>query len=304
VSIRGTARRALKARLIGSEVRYDALRLAAGSIEARMVRTSTVDRIRDAEFTVFSQWGQDGIIQYLLAHVPIIDDTFVEFGVEDYRESNTRFLLMHDNWKGLIIDGGHDHLRFLEASGLRWRHSIDAVTAFVTRENINSLLRRAGVEGDIGLLSIDIDGNDYWVFEAIDAISPRIVIVEYNGLLGTDATVSIPYDPEFEMLAAHPSGLYFGASLPAMISLAERKGYRFVGTTSAGNDAFFVRADVADDLPALAPPELTEPRFRRSRDADGNLSYVAGREAQLALLGDMFVVDVITGDEVPISALR
>lgn len=303
MSLRGTVRRKVKDKLVGGEIRYDALRAASGSIEARLVRGASIDRLADAEFRVFSQWGHDGIIQYLLAHVAIDDDTFVEFGVEDYRESNTRFLLVHDNWKGLILDAGRDHLDFIETSGLRWRHSIDAVSAFVTRDNINALLADARVTGDIGLLSIDLDGNDYWVFEAIDVISPRIVVIEYNGIFGTDRPVSIPYQADFDMMRAHHSGLYFGASLPAMISLAERKGYDFVGTTSAGADAFFVRRDVAVDLPPLQTPALTEPRFRRARDEHGNLTYLAGLAAQRAQLRGLAVVDVVTGETLDAASL-
>lgn len=303
MAIQETIRHKVRAKLAGGEIRYDALRAAAGSIESRLVRAAKVTHLCDAEFQVFSQWGHDGIIQFLVAHVPIADSTFVEFGVEDYRESNTRFLLVHDNWKGLIIDAGEEHVRFLESSGLRWRHSIDAVSAFVTRDNINGLLSAAGVSGDIGLLSIDMDGMDYWVFEAIDVISPRIVVVEYNGIFGTGRPVSVPYQADFDMMAAHHSGLYFGASLPAMISLAEHKGYHFVGTNSAGGDAFFVRQDLAKYLPPLGAPELKEPRFRRARDESGNLTYLAGVAAQRALLRGLVVIDVVTGEEIDVAAL-
>jgi hypothetical protein len=148
-------------RMVALERDLDTLRAQLGGLESRAVAALPSDRLRDAEFTVFSQFGEDGILQFLVQRVPIEHDVFVEFGVEDYHESNTRFLLVHDNWRGLIIDGGTTHHDFLGSTGLRWRHHIDAVTAFIDRDNINDLIRAAGIEGDVGLLSVDIDGNDY-----------------------------------------------------------------------------------------------------------------------------------------------
>ena len=149
----------------------------------------------DAEFSTFSQWGEDGIIQYLLARTDLGDLSFVEFGVESYREANTRFLLMKDNWRGLIIDADSHHIEFIRQSQLAWRHDITAVSTFVTAGNINRLLLDNGKLGDIGLLSIDIDGNDYWVLKAITAVRPRIIICEYNSVFGSRRAVSVPYEP-------------------------------------------------------------------------------------------------------------
>ncbi|WP_242343210.1 hypothetical protein [Anaeromyxobacter terrae] len=278
--------------------RMDALRLALGGIESRAVRERTFRNVQEAEFRVFSQWGEDGIIQYLLGKVPIENRTFVEFGVEDYSESNTRFLLCHDNWKGVILDAGDAHRRFLTRTELAWRHSIDAVTAFITRENINTLLRDAGVVGDIGLLSIDVDGNDYWILDAIDVISPRILVVEFNSVFGAEHAVTIPYSPSFERGRAHFSNLYAGASLPALCALGERKGYRFLGSNSAGNNAFFVRADLACTLPTVTAREgWVESRFRESRDERGGLSLVTAHRDRLRLIAKMPVVDLTSGRE-------
>lgn len=285
-------------------MRHDSLRFAIGGIEARLLRQDPIERLQDAEFRVFSQWGHDGIIQFLIRHVSIAEEIFVELGVESYREANTRFLMMHDNWQGLIIDAGRDHQAFLEESGLGWQHSIDARTAFITKENINSILSDVRIPSDIGLLSIDIDGNDYWIYDAISVVCPRILILEYNGVFGSNQRVSIPYQADFDRMTAHPSGLYFGASLPAMISLAEHKGYRFVGTNSAGGDAFFVRKDLAELLPPLALPELTAPRFRQARDASGELTYTSGMPEQRALLRGLQVVDVDTGSLIEVTDLE
>ena len=126
-----------------------------------LVRSRGPMTLREAEFGIFSQWGEDGIIQYLVGRVPIERKAFVEIGVEDYRECNTRFLLCNNNWEGLIVDSGTAHLRTLEEEGLRWRYGIDGVSRWVTSDNVNGILEEAGMTGDIGLLSLDIDGVDY-----------------------------------------------------------------------------------------------------------------------------------------------
>ena len=140
------------------------------------------------------------------------------------------------------------HTRIFRGSRLTriyWRYSLNAVCAFVDAANINQLLGDNGATGDIGLLSIDIDGNDYWVWRAIEVVSPRIVVCEFNGIFGSKAKVSVPYDPAFERGRAHYSFLLAGASLSALAHLGVQKGYRLVGINSAGNNAFLVRQDVA-----------------------------------------------------------
>ena len=276
----------------------DEARLALGRVEARSARVARYDRLAEAEFRVFSQFGEDGIIQYLLGRVPIENDQFIEIGVQDYRESNTRFLLCNDNWRGLILDGGSAHIDFIRSNSIGWRHAIDARTAFITRDNVNEVIADAGLSGDIGLLSIDIDGNDYWVLEAVDIVSPRILIVEYNSTFGPNATVTVPYDPAFNRTIAHASGLYWGASLAAICHVAERKGFAFVGSNSAGNNAFYVRGDLLRDLQRLEASEgWVDARFRESRDSDGRLSYVDGRRARVDVIGSLPLIDVVTGEE-------
>lgn len=261
-------------------------------------------RLNRHEFQMFSQSGADGIIAEIFRRVGQSNSTFAEFGVGNGLENNTTALLLQ-GWSGTWIEASKRRNREIGRAlkPLIDVGKLDVLERFVTRENIVDHFDSRNIPLDLDLLSIDIDGNDYWVFEAIDVISPRIVVVEYNGIFGTDRPVSIPYQADFDMMRAHHSGLYFGASLPAMISLAERKGYDFVGTTSAGADAFFVRRDVAVDLPPLQTPALTEPRFRRARDEHGNLTYLAGVAAQRAQLRGLVVVDVVTGEQVDVVSL-
>jgi len=277
------------------------IQLAIDRIESRQVQGREIKSLSDAEFQVFSQWGEDGIIQYLIHKVPIENKVFVEFGVENYVESNTRFLLQNNNWAGLVIDASEKNIEYIKKSTIYWKHNLKAECAFVTAENINFLISKNGISGDIGILSIDIDGNDYWVWKAIDCISPRIVICEYNSLFGPKAKVTIPYDPNFQRTKAHYSNLYWGASISALASLAKEKGYSLVGSNSAGNNAFFVRNDVIGDLKVLTPEEAyVEAQSRESRDKHGNLTFLDRKEA-FKIISDMPVFDLEAGKIVKIG---
>lgn len=246
--------------------------------------------LADAEFRVTSQWGEDGIIDWLVQYVPMASRTFVEFGVENYQEANTRFLLQNRNWRGLVMDGSGEHMAQVRREELYWRHDVVAAQAFITRDNINGLLAEHGFTGDIGLLSIDIDGNDYWILDAIQAASPRILVCEYNAVLGDLHAVTVPYRQDFDRLRAHCSGQYFGASIAAIRALAEAKGYTFVGTCTNGVNAFFVRDDVADSVTGRIAAKVAHPsRHRDSRSASGELTHVRGA-ARARLIADMPVV--------------
>ena len=258
----------------------------------------------DAEFSTFSQWGEDGIIQYLLERTDLEDHSFVEFGVEDYSEANTRFLLMKDNWRGLIIDADSRHIDSILRSDLAWRYEICAVSAFVRTDNINELLVGNRMVGDIGLLSIDVDGNDYWILRAITAVQPRIIICEYNSAFGRHRAVTVPYDPNFVAAEAHYSRLYFGCSLAALNHLLSARGYLLVGCESHGANAFFVRSDVARTLSPLTPAAAyVASRFRSARNEHGQLTYLNGHDAIRALIADLPLVDVTTGDHLLVGDL-
>ena len=280
------------ATLRGLPQRIDDMQQAIGRIELRQLQQLNSPDLQSNEFKVSSQWGEDGIIQFLLSRVPITNKVFVEFGVGDYRESNTRFLLKHDNWGGLVIDGSTRNVQRLKLDQVFWQQDLKADCAFITRDNINELISRNGIGGDIGILSVDIDGNDYWIWEAITCINPRIVICEYNSLFGPRKNVTTPYQDDFQIFKAHYSGLYWGASIGAFDSLAKKKGYTLVGSNSAGNNVFFVRDDVLNGVKSHAPAQAhVESRFRISRDMKGQLSFL-DKEAGLELIKDLPLVDV------------
>lgn len=279
-------------------------RILAAKLLIDKIRNSTeLKNLKDSEFKVFSQWGEDGIIQYLIHNVAIENDTFVEFGVENYTESNTRFLLVNNNWAGLVIDGDPKNISFIQSDPIYWRHDLKAECAFITKDNINELFESNGVTDDIGLLSVDIDGNDYWVWDSINAINPRIVICEYNSLWGDTLSVTTPYDSAFSRTNAHYSNLYFGASITALTKLASSKGYSLVGSNIAGNNVFFVRSDLLGDIVVSSPKDAwIQSRFRESRDESGQLTFLSFVE-RLALIADMSLVNLDDGKQYTVGEL-
>ena len=185
-------------------------------------------------------------------------------------------------------------MRGLRDQSLYWRHDLTAVSAFVTAENINELLTEHGFGGDLGILSVDIDGNDYWVLGAIDCARPAIIICEINGVFGDLHAITVPYRPDFQRLEAHHSGQYFGCSVAAAQKLCLQKGNTFVGTNSTGVNAFFVREDLAGPvLSSLGEVRAWPPRHRDSRDIGGRLDFVRGM-SRYELVASLPVVDLAT----------
>lgn len=285
------------------EERFNKIELALGRIESRQCSQLSSKSINDYEFKVSSQWGEDGIIQYLIKNIEIENKIFVEFGVETYRESNTRFLLQNDYWSGLVIDGSEENISYIKNDPIYWKHNLKAECAFINKNNINNLITKNGISDDIGILSVDIDGNDYWVWDAINCISPRIVICEYNALFGYKEKVSVPYKEDFHWTNAHFSNLYWGASLPALEYLAKTKGYSLVGVNMSGNNAFFVQNELlkSSNIEVKTSKDFYRySSFRQSRDEKGKMTYLSQAEA-LALLSDCTLQNVETLDMLKVS---
>lgn len=288
--------KSIYARLRGKAEQSETISLLLGRQMAWQVATFPPNtNFRKVGFKVFSQWDEDGIIQFLINHLPIESKTFVEFGVENYEESNTRFLLLNDHWQGLVLDASASDIRYIQQDKIYWQYDLQAKCAWITRENVDRLVRDAGFGTDLGLLSIDIDGNDYWIWEAIQSVRPLIVIIEYNSLFGL-RPIAVPYRADFDRKDAHYSRLYYGASLGALQHLAHKKRYLLLGSNVWGHNAFFVRADIAGEFRDLELRDAyVASKFRESRDKTGKLSYVRGND-RITLIQDMPVVDVVTGE--------
>ncbi|GAC1359408.1 MAG: hypothetical protein NVS2B12_29170 [Ktedonobacteraceae bacterium] len=231
----------------------------------------------EVEFRAYSQFGEDGILLFLFAVLGTTNKKCVEIcGGGGY--DNTANLIINHGWNGLFFEGNKVGIergrRFYGrcADTKVWPPKL--VQAWITAENINDLLLEQGYEGEIDLLSLDMDGMDYWVWKAIECVQPRVVVLEYNNLLGPDVSLTIPYKPTFvtennslsllgyqlkkvvntfvETPIAERIDNYYGASLAAFAKLGKQKGYRLVGCERYGFNAFFVRSDIAEDiLPAV-----------------------------------------------------
>jgi len=228
--------------------------------EMKKPRHADPKRLVRYGYKVYSQNDEDGIIAEIFRRIGMTSRTFIEFGVETGIECNTAKLLV-DGWRGLWIEANpasaaaiRDNFASFTADG-----RLSVVESRVTAENINALIAQSGVGEDIELLSIDIDFNDYWIWKAIDAVNPRVVVIEYNATLRPPLSLVVPYRPETEWDGSN----YYGASLEALVKLGAEKNYRIVGCSIAGVNAFFVRADLAGDRflePATAQEHYEPPR--------------------------------------------
>ena len=147
--------------------------------------------------------------------------------MEDFTESNCRFLMMTSDWKGFVVDASKININRLQNSYYYWKYDLQAEYSLIDKDNVNSILEKSSFERDLGILSVDIDGNDYHVLKAIDGFDSRIIICEFNPVFGSERAISVPYDPTFNRTDKHYSNLYFGASIKAISTLLADQGYSF-----------------------------------------------------------------------------
>jgi hypothetical protein len=188
------------------------------------------------------------MLQVIFSKIGMTNRFYVEFGVEDGSECNTRYLRERLGWTGLLMDGGN---HAAPVGNVR--------KEFITAENICALFNKYGVPREFDLLSIDIDGNDYWVWKAIEDYSPRVVVIEYNSSIRPNESKTVPYQPDF-----HWDGTdYFGASILALAKLGREKGYTLIACDNNGINAFFLKDSLVVDHFVVRPvTELyAEPRY-------------------------------------------
>ena len=198
-----------------------------------------------SELRVFSQNGEDGVIAEILRRIGTGGGGFVEFGIQDGTEGNTVFLAQVLGWSGVYLEADDASFAALER-----RYSanprVRTLHAAVEPDTVEGLFARAGVPEEPDIVSIDVDGNDYWIWRALTAFRPRLVIVEYNGAFDPASRRVMPYTPGFRWDGTSA----YGSSLGALEELGAEKGYRLVHTELAGVNAFFAREDLAGGLPS------------------------------------------------------
>jgi hypothetical protein len=227
-------------------------------------------------------------LQYIFALISAPHKTCVEICAGDGIECNTANLIISHGWRGLLVDGNARNIRKAKAfygrhkDTRQWPPVVEH--AWVTAETVNALVSRAGFEGEIDLLSLDMDGVDYWVWRALDVIRPRVVVAEYNNLWPPEESVTIPYESAFvarrdqDQRPGDLGAAYAGASLGAMAKLAREKGYRLVGVERLGYNAFFVRADIGADLLPEVPVSACQLQPHVARNAAERLESIRHRQ--------------------------
>lgn len=209
---------------------------------------NTLPKLADTGFRVFSQFEEDGKLLYIFSVIGMTNKTFVEIGSDDGINSNCANLHFNFGWHGLFLDGNEKAIKrgrkFYSRYPHPWNYPPRFACEMIRRENINEIIKSNGFEGEIGLLSIDIDGNDYWVWDALEVVQPQVVIIETHNEFGFEDIV-VPYDPDYFFPGKHP--VYHGASPIAMTKLAKQKGYRLVGANELGFNFIFVKNGLADN---------------------------------------------------------
>lgn len=232
--------------------------------EALMREGAPLPKFHTTGFKVYSQTDEDGLLWFLFSIIGTTNKHCVEISAGNARECNTTNLIVNHGWAGLLVDGDEQNVR--DGKGWLAKHPATYVDppifikAWVTRFNINSILQTHGYTGPIDLLSIDVDGMDYWLWDAITVCEPRVVIIEYQAHLGPERSWTVPYSDDFVaqflLTEKGPLPSYSGASLAAICKVAERKGYRLVGVNRCCFNAFFVKRELAAELlPAISPRE-------------------------------------------------
>lgn len=219
---------------------------------------ATLPDFASTGFRAYSQNEEDGYLLYLFALLGAPSRRAVEICAGDGIECNSANLIVNHKWSGLLVDGNLANVergrKFYATCPDTVFHPPTLTQAWIAAETVDALIAQHGFDGDIDLLSLDLDGVDYWVWRAITCVNPRVVVVEFNNLWGATRAVTVPYAPDFVAEFGPDGPDYCGASLPAFVKLARAKGYRLVGCNRYGFNAFFVRNDLgADLLPEIDP---------------------------------------------------
>ena len=193
---------------------------------------------------IYSQSDEDGIIREIFNRMGTTNKTFVEFGIGNGLENNTLALLF-EGWQGLWIDASSKSIKKIRENFniILDKKQLKLTQSFITKENINQLISAQIKSEEIDLLSVDIDGNDYHVIEAITCVSPRVIVVEYNAKFTPPVLYCMDYNPTHQW----DKDDCFGASLKFFEVNLDKKGYALVGCNLSGANAFFVRKDLVND---------------------------------------------------------
>ena len=262
------------------------------NLDLNLDKIETLDQV---DYKVFSQNGEDGIIQYLIKSLKLKNIKFVEIGTEDYIESNTRYIFETMRCDGLIIDPLSNLEKKIKAN-LRnfWKNNLKICNNFVNSQNIIKILKRNEFQNDIDLFSIDIDGIDYWIIKELRPEISKIFVAEYNPYFGPELEITVPNIKNFNRNSYHYSNLCWGVSLKSLIKIMVEKNYTFVGTNNFRNNAFFISNQYINQIKIRKPniknlSEFTDAKYNENRNKLGNLTYL---HEKLSIIKDCEVINL------------
>lgn len=230
-----------------------------------MTRNATLPSFNEVGFRCYSQFEEDGILLFIFSLIGVKTKKVVELCAGEGRECMATNLIINHGWNGFLFDGDSSNvdkgMNFFASHKDTFLWPPRFEQAWITAENVNKILESVGLEGEVDLLSLDIDGMDYWVWKALDRIRPRVVVCETHNVIPENLAITVPYDPNFVL--AIPD--YHSASLAAMAKLSAEKGYRLVGSHRHGFNAFFVRDDIgADILPTVSVESCVQDPYSKN----------------------------------------
>lgn len=273
-------------------------KLMLGNIYLNQIRKEydLIKNLQEVEYKIFSQTGEDGIIDFLLKKLDILNCKFIEIGVGDYSEANTRYIYETSFSEGLIIDI-ENNLRDKVSKNINlWKGLLHIENIEINSENINEILDKYNLNANLDLFSIDIDGIDYWVIDNLKSQISKLFVLEYNPTFGHNLEITIPNINNFNRFKSHYSGCYYGSSLKAMIKLMDRKGYDFLGTNKLNFNAFFASKNIShkfenlkQNLDSLENYSLI--KIRDSKNKEGELDFL-DKKQRLIQIKNLEVIDV------------
>ena len=281
---------------IPSGKKYDELKYLTGKSYFNIAKKtySDVKKFDEVYYKVFSQNGEDGVLDYLIDILKIKNLKFVELGVGTYKEANTRFLFLDRACKGLIIDKEENLKNQVKENIEFWKGDLEIINTNIKKDNINEILNKNNFLDNLDLFSIDLDGIDYWIINELPNKFSKIAVIEYNSIFGDSAEITVPYFENFNRYDYHYSSLCYGASLKAVINLMQKKGFLFLGINEIKNNAFFVQNNFSDLINLendLSLSFCTSTNIRESRNQENQLTYLPIHQSK-NLIKDCEVFDL------------
>lgn len=282
----------------------DSLKVLCGQVAAASLAQKPAGTpFTEVAFDVFSTDGDDGILQHLLHHVSPPSQTFIELSSGDHTLRRTQFLTLKDRWRGLVLSRSSEAVERLRQQKLHWERDVTVTHSTMAADAVSTSAASAGLSGDIGLLNIHLEGMDYWAWQALSSVQPRMVACTFNSALDTAAKITVPFQPEFSRSEAHPSQLYYGASLAALEDLASQKGYVLVGINPAHSAAYFLRRDCLGAFPAYAATTAIQSAPTRPIPTEGGPPARVTSPEWRTLLATCPAHDLSSGRTMPLNEI-